>query len=204
MKPSANERSARPARMRPIMPPARSARLRAHPARLHEHAYGWSRSRRVPHALHRATWWRRGWHGAGSCVHLDRVADRFPAGVAAIHVLRIEAGIAQLDGRFAADVKAVCAVHDHRFGFRQLADPLLELLGIAPLDALGDILPAGDRRPRTHVDHLDGLAGGQHLLHLLHADALDVAEFGLLERPRAWRLGGILVAQLECGPIHVA
>src|SRR5262245_28347317 len=48
-------------------------------------------------------------------VHLDRVTDRLPARVAAVHVLRIEARLAQLDGGLATDVKAVRAVHDHRF-----------------------------------------------------------------------------------------
>src|ERR687887_78435 len=162
MKPSANERSARAARIRLII---------------------WS------------VWSR---------VHFDRVADCLPAGVAAVHVLRIEAGLAQLDRRLAADVKTVRTVHDHRFRLRELADPLLELLGIAPLDALRDILQARDRRPRAHVDDLDGLAGGHHLFHFLYADALDVAELRLLERPRPGNFGRVFVAQLERGPIHVA
>src|SRR5439155_4619751 len=93
----------------------------------------------------------------------ERMTDRLPAGVAAVHVLSVEARLAQLDRGLAADVKTVRAVHDHRFRLRELADPLLELLGIAPLNALRDILQARDGRPRAHVDDLDGLAGGHHL-----------------------------------------
>src|SRR5215472_12629485 len=53
--------------------------------------------------------------GATSTKHLHRPSDRLPARVSAVHVLRIEARLAQLDRGPAADVEAVCAIHDHRF-----------------------------------------------------------------------------------------
>src|SRR5580765_1454577 len=92
---------------------------------------------------------------APSCaLRPDRMADRPPAGVSAVHVLRVEPGFAQLDRGFAAYVKTVRAVHDDRLRLGKLADPLLEQLGIAPLNALRDILAARDGRPRAHVDDL--------------------------------------------------
>src|SRR3954462_12480722 len=113
---------------------------------------------------------------APSCaLHPDRMADCPPARVSAVHLLRVEAGFAQLDRRLAADVETVRAVHDDRLRFGKLADPVLELLGVPPLYALRDVLPARDGGPRAHVDDLDGPSGGEHLFHFLDADALDVA-----------------------------
>src|SRR5262245_21772372 len=132
------------------------------------------------------------------------VADRLPAGMAAVHVPGVEACLAQLDRGLAADVEAVGAVHDDRFRLRELADPLRKQFGIPPLDALCDALLAREARPRAHVDDLDGLAGGHHLFHFLHADARDVAELGLFERSRPGNLGRVLVALLERWPIYVA
>src|SRR5499426_3963883 len=115
-----------------------------------------------------------------SCVlHLESAADGLHSRVAAVHVFRVEARVAQLDGGLAADMEAVGAVDDHGLGLVELADPLRELLGIPPPSTLGDILPARDGRSRPNVDHLDRLAGGQHLFHFFHADAWDVAEFRL-------------------------
>src|SRR5262249_25700379 len=111
---------------------------------------------------------------SASFVEAQRVADRLPPRVAAVHVLRIESRLAQLHRGLAADVEAIRAVDDHRLGLRQLADPLLQLLRITPLDAIGRLLLARNVRPRAYVDDLDRLAGGHHLLHFLHADALDV------------------------------
>src|SRR5215813_5668466 len=84
-----------------------------------------------------------------SCVlHPELAADGLHSRVAAVHVFRVEARVAQLDGGLAADMEAVGAVDDHRLGLVELADPLQELLGIPPLNTLGDILPARDGRPR--------------------------------------------------------
>src|SRR3954470_9170529 len=88
----------------------------------------------------------------GLGVHFDRVADRLPARMPAVHVPRIEACVAQLDRGLAAHMETVRALHDHRFCLRELADPLLELLGIAPRNALGDLLAARDGGLRAHVD----------------------------------------------------
>src|SRR5215510_13105231 len=133
-----------------------------------------------------------------SCVlHLELAADGLHSRVAAVHVFRVEARVAQLDGGLAADMEAVGAVDDHGLGLVQLANPLRELLGIPPPSTLGDILPARDGRPRPNVDHLNRLAGGQHLVHFLRANAWDVAELWLLERPRPGNLGRVRVAQLE-------
>src|SRR5258706_6086932 len=127
--------------------------------------------------------------GFPSWLQLQRCTDRLPAGVAAVHILRVEASLAQLDRGLAADVESVGAVDDDGLGLRQLADPLPELLRIAPPDALRNVLQARDGRPRAHVDDLDGLAGGHHLFHSRHAHALDVAELRLFEhaRPRNFR-----------------
>src|SRR5262245_45840674 len=67
---------------------------------------------------------------SSSGLHLHRPAGCLPARVAAVHVLGVEAGVAQLDGGLAADVEAVGAIDHHRFRLRQLADPLVELLRI--------------------------------------------------------------------------
>src|SRR5688572_1950709 len=83
-----------------------------------------------------------------SWLHLDAPADRLPARVAALHVLRVETRVAQRDRRLAADVKAVDAEHHHRVGFRQLAGPFLHALGVAPGGAFDDVLRAGNVVPR--------------------------------------------------------
>src|SRR5215216_4771134 len=109
---------------------------------------------------------RKSFGGFLSCVlHLELAADGFHSRVAAVHVFRVEARVAQLDGGLAADMESVGAVDDHGLGLVELADPPRELLGIPPLSTLGDILPAHDGGPRPNVDHLDRLAGGQHLFH---------------------------------------
>ena len=61
-------------------------------------------------------------------------------------------------------------------------------------------------RPLTaaHVDDLNGLAGGHHLFHFLHADALDVAELRLFEEPGSRNFGCVFISQLQRRPIHVA
>src|SRR5262245_55373753 len=51
-----------------------------------------------------------------SRVQAQRMSDRPPAGVPAVHVLCVESRLAQLDRGLAADVKAVSAVHDHGLG----------------------------------------------------------------------------------------
>src|SRR5262249_61480384 len=129
------------------------------------------------------------------------MANRFPSQVPAINVLGVEARLAQLDRGLAADVEAVRAVHDDRLGLRQFAAPLLELLGIAPLNAFRGFLLARDVQPRPDVDDLDWLAGGHHVFYFLHADALDVAELRLFESPRRRNLRRIFVAQLQRLPI---
>src|SRR5262249_55232665 len=110
-----------------------------------------------------------------SRIDLERTTHRLPAGVSAIHVLRIESGVAELDGGLAADVKAVRAVNDHRFRFGKLTHPLLKVFGIAPPGTVGNVLQARDSRAWAHVDDLDGLAGRHHVSHFLHADGRDVA-----------------------------
>src|SRR5438105_10724360 len=117
-----------------------------------------------------------------SAVHPDRGADRLPAGVSAIHVLRVESRLAQLDRCLAADVESVGAIHHHGLRLGQLADPLLALLGIAPRGAVREVLLTGDEVPRAHVDDLHLLPGTEHRLHLLNPDTRQVAEFGLHQR----------------------
>jgi len=56
------------------------------------------------------------------------------------HVAGVEARIAQRDRGAAPDMKAVCAVRHHRLFFRQFTHPLAHTLGVAPGDALGDVL----------------------------------------------------------------
>src|SRR5688500_19511447 len=65
-------------------------------------------------------------------VRPGRSADRLPRRVAAGHELRVEAEIPQLDGGLASDVESVGAEHDDRVRFRQLADPFLDALPVAP------------------------------------------------------------------------
>src|SRR6185503_12726057 len=86
---------------------------------------------------------------------LRRPADRLPRRVAARHELRVEPEIAQLDSGLAADVKSIGAINDHRVRLRQLADPFLHALRIAPRGALRNLRCPVNRRPRTGIDDLD-------------------------------------------------
>src|SRR5262249_2503867 len=136
--------------------------------------------------------------------HPDRMADRLPPRMPAVYVLRVEASFAQLDRGLATDVEAVRAVHDHRIGLGQLAHPVLDQLGIAPLDPFGALLLPGETGPRPRIDDLSPLPGRHHGLHFLDADALDVAELGLQPRPGRGNALGVLAAQLERRPVEIA
>src|SRR5437868_13386376 len=104
-------------------------------------------------------------------MRLRCTADRLPAGVAAFHVLRVEAGLAQRNGGATSDMKSVDAEHDDRIGLRQLAHPLLQALRVAPRGAVDDVLSARNVMPWTCVDESDRRSGVEHHLHLLDADA---------------------------------
>src|SRR5690349_20154441 len=131
-------------------------------------------------------------------------AECLPARVPAVHVLRIESGIAQLACRAAGHVKAVGAVHDHRLRFREVTDPLLQSIRIAPLHALGDVLLPGQGMPWPHVDDLDGRFRRDELAHLFDADARHIGELRLDEWSRRRHLCRILVASFHALPVDVA
>src|SRR5262249_52033066 len=119
-------------------------------------------------------------------------ADRFPAGVAARHVARVEARLAQGDRHLATDVEAIDAVGDNRLFAIELADPLVDVVGIAPHRALHDLVRPRAEVTRTAVDDLYRRALLDHRAHFLDADRGDVAELLLLERARRWHPDCIL------------
>src|SRR3954468_3006617 len=103
---------------------------------------------------------------------LDLAAHRLPGVVAAGHVAGIEARLAQRDRGLATDVEAIDAVGHDRLLLRQLADPVVEPLGIAPHRAFHDVL-----RPRAvvtwpGVDDLHVLPRLEHCSHLFGTDRL--------------------------------
>src|SRR5438046_3219118 len=100
-------------------------------------------------------------------MRLRCTTDRLPAGMAAFHVLRVEAGLAQRNGGATSDMKSVDAEDDHGVGLRQLAHPFLHPLRVAPRGAVDDVLRARDVVPGTRVDELDRLSGLEHRFHLL-------------------------------------
>src|SRR5688500_2723858 len=69
-------------------------------------------------------------------VEVDRRSDRLPAGMADLHVARIEAGLAKRDRCAASDVEAVSTVDHHRRFLGQFSHPLGDSLGVAPADPL--------------------------------------------------------------------
>src|SRR5215469_4310327 len=83
--------------------------------------------------------------------------DGLPGIVPAGHVTRVKARLAQCLGGLAANVEAVDAECDNRIGLRQLADPFVHTLRIAPGGAVHDVLGSGAVVPRARVDDLYGL-----------------------------------------------
>src|SRR5215831_20247875 len=128
-------------------------------------------------------------------------ADRFPAGVAARHVARVKARLAQGDRHLATDVKTIDAVGDNRLFAIELADPLVDAVGIAPHRTLHDLVRSRAEVTRTAVDDLHRRALLDHRAHLLDADRGHVAELLLLERPGRRHLDRILIATLHRIPV---
>src|SRR3954465_8049824 len=124
--------------------------------------------------------------------------------MAAVHVPSVEARLAQLDGGAATDVEAVGTVENDRLGLRELADPLLQPLGIAPGDAFRDVQLARDGMARPHIDYLYRLPEKNHRLHLLDAKRRHIREFLLHQRARRIDLLRVLEAQLESRPVDVS
>src|SRR5262245_4636774 len=137
-------------------------------------------------------------------VQFYRPSDRLPGRVAALHVLRVEAGVAKRDGGFASDVEPVGAKHYDRVGFRQLPNPFVDPLRVTPYRAVHDVLLSRDVRPGAGIDDLDRLARVQHGLDVLDRDTGQVAELLLDEGPRSLDSGRVLVARLRRHPIDVA
>src|SRR5262245_21186441 len=115
-------------------------------------------------------------------VELQGATDGLPGRVPALHVLRVEAGLAERDGGLAADVKAVGTEDDDWLRGGQLANPLRDALRVAPDRAVHDVLLPRDVGAGTRVDDLHRLAGVQHGLDLLDPDRRNVAELRLHER----------------------
>src|SRR5258706_5493480 len=137
------------------------------------------------------------------CDGFDCASNRLPGRVATLHVLRVEAGLPQDDRGLAADMEAVYAEHHHRVGLRQLAGPLLHEVRVAPGRTVHDVLLPRHGVRRASVDDLHWLASLEHRLHFLYADAGQVAELLLHQRPRRLDFGCILVPALCRLPVDV-
>src|SRR6476620_10212290 len=133
----------------------------------------------------------------------DRASNRLPGRVTALHVLRVEAGFPQLDRGLAADVEAVYAEHHHRVGLRQLAGPFLHEVRVTPDRTVHDVRLPRHGVPRASIDDLHWLASLEHRLHFFYADAGQVAELLLHQRPRRLDFGGIIKAVLCRLPVDV-
>src|SRR4029077_10799774 len=106
-----------------------------------------------------------------SRVHFYRRADGPPTGVTDRHVAGVEPCVAQRDRGAAADVKAIGAVHYHRFLLGEFAHPLADAFGVTPGDTFGDVQLARDEVLRARVDELQRLAFRQHRSHFLDANS---------------------------------
>src|SRR2546428_6428467 len=78
-------------------------------------------------------------------------------------------------------MKSVSAEHHDRVRLRQLPDPVMNALGIAPHRTIHDVLLAGNVRSRTSIDDLDRLAGVQHSPYFLDPHTRQIPELLLDE-----------------------
>ena len=81
-------------------------------------------------------------------------------------------------------MKSINAEDDHRIGFREVTDPFLHPIRIAPDGAVHDVLAAGDVMPGTGIDDLHRRAGVQHGLHFLDGNSRQISELFLHEGMR--------------------
>src|SRR5437870_12733982 len=71
---------------------------------------------------------------------LDRPLDRLPGEMSSGHVPRVKSRLAQGRRRLASDVKPVDAERDHWRALRELTDPLVDPVGVAPNRSLYHVL----------------------------------------------------------------
>src|SRR2546421_11499599 len=91
--------------------------------------------------------------------------DRLPCRVPAFHVTRIEPRIAQ-DARHAAtDVESIYAENYDGVGLREVLDPFLHAVGIAPCGTVHDLALTRRGERGARIDDLDVLPGVDHRLH---------------------------------------
>src|SRR2546422_4707447 len=100
-------------------------------------------------------------------------------------------------------MKSVSAEHHDRVRLRQLPDPVMNALGIAPHRTIHDVLLAGNVRSRTSIDDLDRLAGVQHSLDFLDPNTRQIPELLLDEGSGPLDLLRLFVARLCRHPIDV-